>query len=99
MLSGHYPWDDDRANPDCNNINLLYKYIASSPLIFPDCITPMSRDLLERILVPDPQKRADLQEVGLHNWLLDYRNVTGFFPEIGAAIGTAISSPSKSTEP
>ena len=35
MLAGYLPFDDDPANPEGDNINLLYKYIVSTPLTFP----------------------------------------------------------------
>src|SRR4051794_15355667 len=75
MLAGYLPFDDDPANPEGDNINLLYKYIVSTPLIFPEYVTPHARDLLKRILVPDPRKRADLFEVARHSWLAEYAQV------------------------
>lgn len=78
MLAGYLPFDDDPANPDGDNINLLYKYIVSTPLTFPEYVTPHARDLLKRILVPDPRKRADLFEVARHSWLSDYAHVVSF---------------------
>lgn len=75
MLAGYLPFDDDPANPEGDNINLLYKYITSTPLTFPEYVTPHSRDLLRRILVPDPRKRADLFEVARHSWLTEYHHV------------------------
>ncbi|KAK5149220.1 hypothetical protein LTR04_007323 [Oleoguttula sp. CCFEE 6159] len=78
MLAGYLPFDDDPANPEGDNINLLYKYIVSTPLTFPEYVTPHARDLLRRILVPDPRKRADLFEVARHSWLSEYGHVVGF---------------------
>jgi protein-serine/threonine kinase len=78
MLAGYLPFDDDPANPEGDNINLLYKYIVSTPLTFPEYVTPHARDLLRRILVPDPRKRADLFEVARHSWLNEYADVVGF---------------------
>lgn len=78
MLAGYLPFDDDPDNPEGDNINLLYKYIVSTPLTFPDYVTPHAKDLLRRILVPDPRKRADLFEVARHSWLADYSHVVGF---------------------
>ena len=75
MLAGYLPFDDDPENPDGDNINQLYKYITTTPLTFPEYVTPHARDLLRRILVPDPRKRADLFEVARHSWLLDYAHV------------------------
>ena len=78
MLAGYLLFDDDPANPEGDNINLLYKYIVSTPLTFPEYVTPHARDLLKRILVPDPRKRADLFEVARHSWLNDYAHVVSF---------------------
>lgn len=75
MLAGYLPFDDDPANPEGDNINLLYKYITTTPLTFPEYVTPHARDLLRRILVPDPRKRADLFEVARHSWLSEYHHV------------------------
>src|ERR1700761_3682262 len=78
MLAGYLPFDDDPANPEGDNINLLYKYIVSTPLTFPEYVTPHARALLRRILVPDPRRRADLFEVARHSWLSEYSHVVGF---------------------
>ncbi|EJT68597.1 CAMK/CAMKL/KIN4 protein kinase [Gaeumannomyces tritici R3-111a-1] len=75
MLAGHLPFDDDPANTEGDNINLLYKYIVSTPLTFPEYVTPHARDLLRRILVPNPRRRADLVEVARHSWLSEYAHV------------------------
>ncbi|KAK2006930.1 hypothetical protein LZ32DRAFT_663230 [Colletotrichum eremochloae] len=78
MLAGYLPFDDDPANPEGDNINLLYKYIVNTPLTFPEYVTPHARDLLRRILVPNPRKRADLFEVARHSWLNEYAHVVEF---------------------
>jgi protein-serine/threonine kinase len=72
MLAGYLPFDDDPANPDGDNINLLYKYIVNTPLSFPDYISREARDLLSIMLQPDPQRRADLNIVMQHPWLSPY---------------------------
>ncbi|PPQ95908.1 hypothetical protein CVT26_016131 [Gymnopilus dilepis] len=72
MLAGYLPFDDDPANPDGDNINLLYKYIVSTPLSFPDYISPEARDLLSMMLVPDPKRRTSLEGVMRHPWLAAY---------------------------
>lgn len=96
MLAGYLPFDDDPANPEGDNINLLYKYIVSTPLTFPDYVTPHARDLLRRILVPDPRKRADLFEVARHSWLSDYAHVvshvTSSTTTIGEIANTTVTS-------
>lgn len=72
MLSGYLPYDDDPANPDGDNINLLYRYITSTKLSFPDWISPEPRELLLMMLVSDPSKRCTLRDVMKHPWLRRY---------------------------
>lgn len=78
MLAGYLPYDDDPKNPEGDNINLLYKYIMATPLSFPDYISAEPRDLLCKMLVPDPMKRADLETVMSHHWLAPYRDLFRF---------------------
>lgn len=96
MLAGYLPFDDDPANPEGDNINLLYKYIVSTPLTFPEYVTPHARDLLRRILVPNPRKRADLFEVARHSWLSEYAHVVEFITSsttLPADVQKTIKSP------
>ncbi|KAG6865584.1 hypothetical protein C0991_001133 [Blastosporella zonata] len=72
MLAGYLPFDDDPANPDGDNINLLYKYIVNTPLSFPEYISAEARDLLGMMLVPDPTRRSSLEAVMRHPWLSAY---------------------------
>ncbi|KAI0075185.1 Pkinase-domain-containing protein [Panus rudis PR-1116 ss-1] len=75
MLAGYLPFDDDPANPDGDNINLLYKYIVNTPLSFPEYISADARDLLSIMLVPDPSRRADLETIMKHRWLAPYASL------------------------
>ncbi|GAA6008451.1 hypothetical protein JCM11491_004483 [Sporobolomyces phaffii] len=72
MLAGYLPYDDDPANPEGDNINLLYKYILNTPLIFPEWITEEPRHLLHMMLVPDPTLRCTIEDVTRHSWLRKY---------------------------
>ncbi|KAF7729894.1 hypothetical protein EC973_003628 [Apophysomyces ossiformis] len=72
MLCGYLPFDDDPSNPDGDNINLLYRYILSSQLAFPDFISDGAKDLLRKMLVPDPTKRCTISAVTRHPWLQEY---------------------------
>lgn len=87
MLAGYLPFDDDPANPEGDNINLLYKYIVATPLTFPEYVTPHARDLLRRILVPNPRNRADLFEVARHSWLSDYAHVVSHVTSSTTTVG------------
>ena len=75
MLAGYLPFDDDPANPDGDNINLLYKYIVNTPLSFPDHVSVEARGLLSMMLVPDPSRRADLRSIMAHPWLSAYAHI------------------------
>lgn len=98
MLAGYLPFDDDPANPEGDNINLLYKYIVSTPLTFPEYVTPHARDLLRRILVPDPRKRADLFEVARHSWLSDYAHVVSHVTSSSTTVGEIANTIVKSDQ-
>ncbi|KAG8908908.1 hypothetical protein FRB99_000011 [Tulasnella sp. 403] len=75
MLAGYLPFDDDPANPDGDNINLLYKYIINTQLTFPEYVSTEARDLLSMMLVPDPAKRCDLDGIKRHPWLRQYQSL------------------------
>lgn len=75
MLCGFLPFDDDPSNPDSDNINQLYKYIMSTNLMFPSHVSDGARDLLLKMLVPDPTKRCSLDYITGHPWLKEYRSL------------------------
>lgn len=75
MLCGYLPFDDDPENPESDNINLLYKYILNTPLIFPDYISQEACDLMRLMLVPDPIKRCDMETIMDHPWLENHRHL------------------------
>ncbi|KAJ1921390.1 hypothetical protein H4219_000707 [Mycoemilia scoparia] len=75
MLAGYLPFDDDPKNPEGDNINQLYKYILSTSLVFPDYVTSTARDLLRKILVPNPKHRATLEQIKQHPWLAPYKHI------------------------
>lgn len=75
MLAGYLPFDDDPENEDGSDIMRLYHYICRTPLTFPEYILPLPRDLLRRIIVPDPRKRQAMSGVMSHPWLASYSNL------------------------
>ena len=75
MLAGYLPFDDDPQNPEGDNINLLYKYIVSTPLTFPDFVSLEARNLLSMMLVPDPTKRCSIEDIMVHPWLKSYSHL------------------------
>lgn len=72
MLAGYLPFDDDPANPDGDNTDLLYKYIINTPLSFPDYISTDARNIIGLMLVPKPSPRGSLEAVMHHLWLAAY---------------------------
>lgn len=75
MLAGYLPFDDDPENPEGDNIQQLYRYILNTPLTFPDHVSAEARDLLQKMLVPEPAHRATLQTVMDHPWLQPYAHL------------------------
>ncbi|RSH94394.1 hypothetical protein EHS25_004197 [Saitozyma podzolica] len=75
MLSGYLPYDDDPDNPEGDNINLLYKYIMSTSLKFPDHLSALAKDLLQMMLVPEPEYRCSINQIMEHPWLYSQRDV------------------------
>ncbi|WVQ94411.1 hypothetical protein IAU59_001490 [Kwoniella sp. CBS 9459] len=75
MLSGYLPYDDDPQNPDGDNINLLYKYIMSTKLNFPDHMTPLAKSLLQIMLVPLPEHRCTISQIMQHPWLAGHQEM------------------------
>lgn len=78
MRVGYLPFDDDPDNPESEDVNKLYRYIFNTPLHLPDYVPPMAKDLLKRILVPDPTKRITIQQIMEHPWVSKYRSLFGF---------------------
>lgn len=79
-LAGYLPFDDDPQNPDSEDVQKLYQYIARTPLKFPDWIGMEARDLLRRILVVDPEKRMSMHEIKSHSWLIDHNQFLSVTP-------------------
>ncbi|KAI9342012.1 kinase-like domain-containing protein [Obelidium mucronatum] len=69
MLCGYLPYDDDPANPESENINLLYQYILQTQLTYPSHVSPLARGIISIMLVPDPRRRGKMSEVMGHDWL------------------------------
>ncbi|ORY38830.1 Pkinase-domain-containing protein [Rhizoclosmatium globosum] len=70
MLCGYLPYDDDPANPESENINLLYQYILSTKLTYPTHVSSLARGVIGIMLVPDPRKRGKMSEVMGHGFVI-----------------------------
>lgn len=75
MLAGYLPFDDDAENEDGADIIKLYHYICSTPLTFPEYVSPLARDLLRKIIVSDPEKRISMDDIRNHPWLAPHANL------------------------
>jgi len=54
--------------------NATYKRIAKVDLHVPSSVSPEAKDLIERLLVFDPERRLPLDEVLKHPWVVKYRS-------------------------
>lgn len=61
MLAGYLPFCD----PDTSQ---LYKKVLSGSFRFPTWMSSDAKDLISKILVINPTKRATLEEITLHPW-------------------------------
>jgi protein-serine/threonine kinase len=78
MLAGYMPFDINPVTSDVDKTDKRQNIILLVPLTFPNYVTPHSIDLLRRVIVSDPLKRADLFEVARHSWLSDYAHILSF---------------------
>ena len=56
MLCGYLPFEDD------NNDN-LFKQILSGKIDYPSHLSDLSKDLLNKIIETDPEKRIKIEEI------------------------------------
>lgn len=80
FVAGYLPFDDDPENPESEDIQLLYRYITTTPLKFPDSVRSQARDLLRMILVQDPERRAKMPDIMAHPWLEAHRQFLSITP-------------------
>lgn len=65
MLVGHLPFDD-------RNIVVLYQKIFKGDTQIPEWLSPGARNLLRRILEPDPAERIAMAEIKAHPWFQEH---------------------------
>jgi serine/threonine protein kinase len=61
LLCGRLPFDDD-------SIVELFKMINNCEYSFPDHVSPQAKDLISKILVVNPLKRASIKDIKNHKW-------------------------------
>ncbi|WBW73236.1 serine/threonine protein kinase Ppk1 [Schizosaccharomyces osmophilus] len=83
MLAGYLPFDDDPHNPNGENVVRLYRYICSTSLIFPEYINEKPRELLRKILVPDPTRRLQMSGIMRHPYLRAHRQLFELYNDFG----------------
>lgn len=62
MLCGHLPYQDD-------NLHQLYRTMVSQPPEFPDYMSTSARDLIQKMMMPDPKDRCSMATILTHPWL------------------------------
>jgi serine/threonine-protein kinase SRK2 len=67
LVSGQYPFGDQVQE----KTPVVYRRIAEGDYTMPHGVTPECADLISRLLVTDPTKRASLDEVKGHPWYDD----------------------------
>ena len=63
MLCGYLPFED-------KDNDILFEKILECKLVFPKYVKKLSRDLMERILVTDPDQRISISEIKKHPFYL-----------------------------
>lgn len=63
LICGYLPFED----PNTAN---LYKKILNGDYSIPKFVSPESRDLMEKILNTDPEKRFKIADIRKHPWFL-----------------------------
>lgn len=64
MLCGTLPFDDEE-------LPRLYKKIGAGQFDIPAFVSATGADLLRKILVVDPEKRADIKTITNHPWFVE----------------------------
>ncbi|KAI7881784.1 kinase-like protein [Lichtheimia hyalospora FSU 10163] len=62
MLCGYLPYQDD-------NLHQLYRTMVSQPPEFPDHMSTDARDLVQKMMMPDPEDRCSMATILAHPWL------------------------------
>eukprot|EP00817_Percolomonadidae_sp_ATCC50343_P006995 CAMPEP_0117434446 /NCGR_PEP_ID=MMETSP0758-20121206/13688_1 /TAXON_ID=63605 /ORGANISM="Percolomonas cosmopolitus, Strain AE-1 (ATCC 50343)" /LENGTH=334 /DNA_ID=CAMNT_0005225879 /DNA_START=169 /DNA_END=1170 /DNA_ORIENTATION=+ len=61
MIAGYLPFDDA-------DVETLFKKIESGKLVYPPFMSKEAKDLLQKMLMVDPEKRATLNDIKKHQW-------------------------------
>ena len=87
MLCGHFPFEDISNEK-------LYKKILKGKFELPKFLSNNIKDLINKILVVNPQKRINIKDIKKHPWVLNYleknKSYENIFKNIGLNIGKYI---------
>ncbi|KAI9100551.1 kinase-like domain-containing protein [Phlyctochytrium arcticum] len=86
LLTGNLPFDDE-------NIRRLLSKVKSGMYFIPDHISASAKDLIKRMLVVDPSKRIQMQDIFQHPWFLSIP-----LKSVGDQ-NTSMPDPAKMTKP
>lgn len=64
FLVGEAPFEDTQV--------LTYKRIVRCEMTVPSYVSPEAKDLIQKLLVVDPEKRLPLDQVQKHPWILKH---------------------------
>jgi [calcium/calmodulin-dependent protein kinase] kinase len=64
LVLGNYPFLGE-------SLQDTYDKIVNNPLVLPDDMNPLLKNLLEGLLCKDPSQRLTLEDVSEHSWFLD----------------------------
>ena len=68
MLCGYLPFED-------KDNDILFEKILECKLVFPKYVSKIARDLIEKILVTDPDKRISIDEIKKHPLFLKGKSI------------------------
>ena len=68
MLCGYLPFED-------KDNDILFEKILECKLSFPKYVSKTAKDLIEKILVTDPEKRIDIKEIKKHPFFIKGKNI------------------------
>ena len=75
LLCGCLPFEDQ-------NTSQLYKKILSGEFQIPDFLSPEAKNILKKILITDPDKRADFDILKKDPWFSLYKRKSKIAPGI-----------------
>lgn len=82
LLAGFLPFDEP-------HMSALFRKIQKAEFTYPSWFTPPVRALLDRILIPDPARRATISDLEKDPWFLGSDNGAGYLASAFASVAAA----------